>query len=200
MGFEEVDESNEEDVALMSLIGSGDSGNEEAFAQLITKHQHAVIGTIGKMTHFSADTEDLAQQVFLRIWKAAPKYQPTAKFTTFLFTITRNLVFNYSKKKSHTHEHSLEEQQDEWHQQLADPSASSQPDEQLEQNELRATIDAAIQSLPEKQRLAVILRRYQKMPYEEIAAALDLSVSAVKSQLFRARTTLKEQLGAYLKE
>ena len=197
MGSEEGDKSNEEDVAWMRLIGSG---NEEAFAKLITKHQRAVIGTIGKMTNFSADSEDLAQQVFLRIWKAAAKYQPTAKFTTFLFTITRNLVFNYTKKKSRTHEHSLEEQQDEWHQQLADPAASAQPDEHLEQNELRGAVDSAIQSLPEKQRLAVILRRYEHMPYEEIAATLELSVSAVKSQLFRARTTLREQLQKYLED
>ncbi|MGC6427378.1 MAG: RNA polymerase sigma factor [Akkermansiaceae bacterium] len=195
MGSGEVDESNAEDVAWMRLIGSGD---EDAFAKLIIKHQHAVIGTIGKMTNFSADTEDLAQQVFLRIWKAAAKYQPTAKFTTYLFTITRNLVFNYTKKKSRTHERSLEEQQDEWHQQIADPSASVQPDERLEQSELRGAIDSAIQSLPEKQRLAVILRRYEHLPYEEIAAALDLSTSAVKSQLFRARTTLREQLKRFL--
>ena len=200
MGSDEVDQSNEEDVAWMSLIGASDSTSENAFEKLVTKHQHAVIGTIGKMTNFSADTEDLAQQVFLRIWKAAPKYQPTAKFTTFLFTITRNLVFNYTKKKGRSHEHSLEEQEDEWHQQLSDPTASSQPDERLEQNELRSAIDSAIQSLPEKQRLAVILRRYEKMPYEDIATTLDLSVSAVKSQLFRARTVLREQLEKYLED
>lgn len=200
MGSAEPDESNIEDVALMRAIGIGDHKSEAAFTRLITKHQRAVVGTIGKMTNFSADTEDLSQQVFLRIWKAAPKYQPTAKFTTFLFTIARNLVFNYTKKKSRTHEHSLEGQEDEWHQQLADPTLSTQPDQRLEQSELRSAIDAAIQSLPEKQRLAVVLRRYEKMPYEEIAATLELSVSAVKSQLFRARTALREQLEKFMED
>lgn len=197
MGAEDADDSNTEDVALMALIGRGD---ERAFETLITKHQHAVIGTIGKMTNFSADTEDLAQQVFIRLWKSATKYQPTAKFTTFLFTIARNLVFNYTRKNSRQQEQSFEQQQDEWHQELADPSQASQPDHSAEHQELGKAIDRAIHKLPEKQRLAVILRRYQKMPYEEIAATLELSVSAVKSQLFRARTALREDLERYMED
>ncbi|MDB4429812.1 sigma-70 family RNA polymerase sigma factor [Akkermansiaceae bacterium] len=191
------EEANDEDVAWMRLIASGD---EAAFRSLVEKHQHAVVGTIGKMTNFSADSEDLAQEVFLRIWKYSGKYQPTAKFTTYLFTITRNLVFNYTKRKSLHKENSLEEQQDDWHQQLADRGPKSQPDQSLEQSELRALVDGAIAKLPEKQRLAVVLRRYEKMPYEEIASVLELSVPAVKSQLFRARTALRELLAPYLED
>lgn len=197
MAEEEIDESNAEDVALMARISLRE---ERAFEKLVTKHQHAVIGTIGKMTNFSADSEDLAQQVFIRLWKAAPKYEPTAKFTTFLFTITRNLVFNYTRKTGRRREQSFEQQQDEWHRELADPSADSQPDRSAEHLELRKAIDKAIQNLPEKQRLAVVLRRYQKIPYDEIAATLELSISAVKSQLFRARVALREELERYLED
>ncbi|MGJ8694856.1 MAG: RNA polymerase sigma factor [Verrucomicrobiaceae bacterium] len=195
MGEGDADAANDEDVALMYRIASGD---EDAFRKLVEKHQRAVIGTIGKMTHFCADTEDLSQQVFIRIWKSSRKYKPTAKFTTFLFTITRNLVFNHTRKKSRQKEHSLEEQEQDWHQQLADLTPAGQPDQSLEQDELREVVDRAISSLPEKQRLAVVLRRYEKMPYEEIAEVLELSVPAVKSQLFRARTTLREMLQSYL--
>lgn len=189
------EEDNEEDVALMARIAKGD---EHAFGILVAKHQHAVIGTVAKMTNRSADTEDIAQQVFLRLWKSAPRYTPTAKFTTFLFTITRNLVFNETRKKSRRKEHSFDEQQDDWNATIPDESPSSRPDRSLEQSELRELVDRAIAALPEKQRLAVILRRYEEMPYEEIANVLDLSIPAVKSQLFRARTALRESLASYL--
>ncbi len=191
------DESNEEDLALMARIARDD---EEAFRTLVEKHQHAVIGTVSKMTNHSADSEDIAQQVFLRLWKSAKRYQPTAKFTTFLFTITRNLVFNASRKKSRRKEHSFDEQEEDWHKSVEDPNQASRPDQSLVDIELKKVIDRAVAALPEKQRLAVVLRRYEKMPYEEIADVLELSVSAVKSQLFRARAALRDSLEPYLKE
>ena len=163
----------------MTLVACGD---ESAFARLVEKHQQAVLGTIAKMTNQSPDTEDIAQQVFIRLWKSAKRYQPTAKFTTFLFTITRNLVFNASRQKTRRKEHSLEQQEDESHRTAEDQSIGARPDDNLAQQELREIVDRAIASLPEKQRLAVILRRYEQMPYEEIASVLELSVSAVKSQ------------------
>ena len=191
------EDANEKDVALMALVARGD---ESAFAHLVEKHQQAVLGTIAKMTNQSPDTEDIAQQVFIRLWKSAKRYQPTAKFTTFLFTITRNLVFNASRQKTRRKEHSLEQQEDESYRTAEDQSTSARPDDNLAQQELREIVDRAIASLPEKQRLAVILRRYEQMPYEEIASVLELSVSAVKSQLFRARTALRESLEPYLND
>ena len=185
-----------EDVALMRRAGQGD---HEAFEELVTRHQHAVVGTVAKMLGNASEAEDIAQQVFVRLWKSAPRYKPTAKFTTFLFTITRNLVFNEARRRQRKKEHSLDEQEDEWHRQVPE-SEQGQPDAQLLQSEMRAAVDQAIQSLPEKQRLAVVLRRYEQMPYEEIAKVLDLSVSAVKSQLFRARTALRESLERFLSE
>ncbi|MBT6167963.1 sigma-70 family RNA polymerase sigma factor [Akkermansiaceae bacterium] len=191
------DEGNEEDLALMAKVARGD---EDAFAKIVAKHQHAVLGTVAKMTNQSSDTEDIAQQVFIRLWKSAERYQPTAKFTTFLFTITRNLVFNATRKKSGKNEYSFDALEGKWRQSIEDKSSDSRPDKLIEQTELRQKIDQAISSLPEKQRLAVVLRRYEKMPYEEIAETLGISVPAVKSQLFRARTALRESLGKYLKE
>ena len=191
------DEGNEEDLALMAKVACGD---EDAFAKIVAKHQHAVLGTVAKMTNQSSDTEDIAQQVFIRLWKSAERYQPTAKFTTFLFTITRNLVFNATRKKSGKNEYSFDALEGKWRQSIEDKSSDSRPDKLIEQTELRQIIDQAISSLPEKQRLAVVLRRYEKMPYEEIAETLGISVPAVKSQLFRARTALRESLSQYLKE
>ncbi|MDG1669960.1 MAG: sigma-70 family RNA polymerase sigma factor [Akkermansiaceae bacterium] len=193
----DTEDANDEDVAWMARIAKGD---DQAFRLLVEKHQGAVIGTVAKMTNCSADTEDIAQQVFLRIWKSAKRYQPTAKFTTFLFTVTRNLVFNETSKKSRRKESSIEEQEDDWRRSVAYSDETSQPDQKLAQSEMKEVVDIAIARLPEKQRLAVILRRYEQMPYEEMATVLELSVPAVKSQLFRARNSLREMLSDYLKD
>ena len=185
---------NAHDIALMLKVGLGD---EVAFEELIERHQSAVIGTVAKMLGNRSDAEDIAQQVFIRLWKSAPRYKPQAKFTTFLFTITRNLVFNESRRKSRKKEYSMEEREDDFHLQTPDQQGAS-PAQDILQQELRLAVDRAIAELPEKQRLAVILRRYEDMPYDEIGNILGLSVSAIKSQLFRARHTLREQLQHYL--
>jgi RNA polymerase sigma-70 factor (ECF subfamily) len=185
---------NEHDIALMLKVRSGD---ENAFEELIERHQSAVIGTVAKMLGNASEAEDIAQQVFIRLWKSAPRYKPKAKFTTFLFTITRNLVFNESRRKSRKKEFSMEEREDDFHLQTKDSQGAS-PDQELLQQELRQAIDQSIANLPEKQRLAVILRRYEDMPYEEIGEIVGLSVSATKSQLFRARQTLRDELQQYL--
>ena len=184
------------DVALMLRVKTGDHA---AFQELVERHQNMIIGTVAKMLGNASDAQDIAQQVFIRLWKSAPRYQRKAKFTTFLFTITRNLVFNESKKRSRRKTHSLEEREEEHFSQIAaDPSRT--PDAETLQTELQAAVDAAINALPEKQRMAVILRRYENMPYEQIADVLETSVSAVKSHLFRARTELRESLGKYLEK
>ena len=182
------------DISLMTKVARGDHA---AFEELVHRHRHAVVGTVAKMLASHSEAEDIAQQVFLRLWKSAGRYKPTAKFTTFLFTITRNLVFNETRRKSRRGEQSLEEQADNWHQQFQE-KGHTQPDAQMVQSELRETVNRAIASLPRKQRMAVILRRYENMPYEDIADILGISVSAVKSQLFRARATLRQILGPFL--
>ncbi len=182
------------DVALMQRVAAGD---EAAFAILVERHQHAVVGTAAKMLGDPGEAEDIAQQVFLRLWTSAKRYQPTAKFTTFLFTITRNLVFNESRRRSRRRQISIEEREEHGpvH---ADPESDNRPDHELLHAELRHAIDQAIDALPENQRLAVVLRRYEGTSYEDIAEILGTSVSSVKSLLFRARDSLRLRLGPYL--
>ncbi len=182
------------DFALMERIGTG---CHESFRELVVRHQNAVIGTVAKMLGNPSEAEDISQQVFLRIWRNAKRYRPDAKFTTYLFTITRNLVFNESRRKSRKKEVSSDEREENSNQHVP-ASSDRQPDAELLQAELQTAVDAAIGSLPETQRMAVILRRYEQLSYEEIAAVLELSVPAVKSLLFRARTTLREILSGYL--
>lgn len=185
-----------DDFSLMLRIGSGDHA---AFRHLVERHQHAVIGTVAKMLGNSSEAEDIAQQVFLRIWKNAKRYRPEAKFTTYLFTITRNLVFNETRRRTRKKEVSSDEREEQSNH-LIEASPDRQPDAELLQSELQRAIDDAIASLPETQRMAVVLRRYEQLSYEEIAEVLHLSVSAVKSLLFRARTALREALSGYLAE
>jgi RNA polymerase sigma-70 factor (ECF subfamily) len=184
------------DVALMMRVKTGDHA---AFEELMGRHQNMIVGTVAKMLGNASDAQDIAQQVFIRLWKSAPRYKRKAKFTTFLFTITRNLVFNESKKRSRRKTYSLEEREENSFSQIA-ADASRTPDAETLQTELQAAVDGAINALPEKQRMAVILRRYENMSYEQIADVLETSVSAVKSHLFRARTDLRESLSHYLEE
>jgi RNA polymerase sigma-70 factor (ECF subfamily) len=188
--------ATDRDAELMVRVARGD---EAAFTELVERHQHAVVGTVAKMLGDPSEAEDLAQQVFLRVWKSARRYRPTAKFTTYLFTITRHLVFNECRRRGRRREVSIEEREAAGCIQPGDVHGS-RPDEELLGEELRRAIDAAIASLPENQRLAVVMRRYQETPYETIAAVLGTSVPAVKSLLFRARESLRQQLARYLDE
>ncbi len=184
------------DHELMKRIGEGD---HVAFRHLVERHQNAVIGTVAKMLGNPSEAEDISQQVFLRIWRNARRYRPDAKFTTYLFTITRNLVFNETRRRGRKKEVSSDEREENSHQ-LIEENPSRRPDNELLQAELLLAVDKAISALPETQRLAVVLRRYEQLAYEEIADVLGLSVSAVKSLLFRARTTLRESLSGYLED
>jgi RNA polymerase sigma-70 factor, ECF subfamily len=185
---------DDEDVRLMRLVSRGDI---RAFEEIIERHQSLVAGTVARMLGSNSDVEDIAQQVFIRVWKSAGRYVPRAKFTTWLLKITRNLVFNELRRsKRHAHipiqtEPSAEEIP------LKDETNPS-PDASLLETELRQAIEQAITELPESQRMALILRRYEELSYEQIGEILDLSVPAVKSVLFRARTELRARLSKYL--
>jgi len=178
----------------MRLVGRSDSG---AFEELIEKHQALVAGTVARMLGSNSEVEDIAQQVFIRVWKSARRYVPRAKFTTWLLKITRNLVFNELRRtKRHAHVPLQSERGAE------DPPLKDDlnlaPDASLLEAELQRTIKQAIFDLPEAQRMALVLRRYEQFSYEQIADVLDLSVPAVKSVLFRARSELRSRLSKYL--
>lgn len=183
-----------DDLELMARVRAGEV---EAFTALVERHQNRVIGTIVRMLGSPEEAEDLAQLVFVRVWRNAARWEPSAKFTTWLLTITRNLVFNEVRRRGRARVVPLEEPGDEAPREYADERATD-PGEALAAAELEAAIDAAIQALPESARLAVILRRYEEMPYEEIAVVLGVTVPAVKSLLFRARSELRERLARFL--
>jgi RNA polymerase sigma-70 factor (ECF subfamily) len=185
-----------DDLALMVEVARG---NTTAFERLIERHQALVLGTVGRMLGQNSDVEDVAQQVFIRVWKSAPRYRPTAKFTTWLLTITRNLVFNEARRRKRHPGELLDVHEGEEALALVD-SVGRAPDQQLLESELQWSIERAILRLPEKQRMAVVLRRYEAKSYEEIGEILGLSVPAVKSLLFRARTELRAALNRYLEK
>ncbi len=190
---------NEIDVALMLRVKAGD---EEALRELIERHQRAVIGVIYRAIGDAWEAEDIAQRVFIQVFRSARRYKPTAKFTTWLYTITHNAIRNEYRRRSRHAAESFEaltqpSETGEPGAQLAD-SRVMDPSQQVVERELQAKIQTAIQLLPEAQRTAVILCRFEGLPYEEIAEVLDCTVSAVKSLLHRARETLKEKLyGCY---
>ena len=183
-----------EDVRLMRLVSHGDTS---AFETLVERHQSLVAGTVARMLGSNSDVEDIAQQVFIRVWKSARRYVPRAKFTTWLLKITRNLVFNELRRsKRHAH---VPLQTDPGAEEFPlKDEKNPAPDASLLQTELQQAIEDAITQLPESQRMALILRRYEQLSYEEISEVLDLSVPAVKSVLFRARTELRARLSRYL--
>ena len=185
-----------QDLLWMARIKQGDT---DALRLLIEAHQHRVIGTVAKMLGDDGDAEDISQQVFIRVWRSATRYEPTAKFTTWLFKITRNLVFNELRRRKRHPTRSLDATLDDDDRplQMPDPGTKA-ADTALLDDEMQAAIQKAIEELPEVQRMAIVLRRYDDIPYEDIGEILGLSVPAVKSVLFRARTELREKLKRYL--
>ena len=183
-----------EDVRLMRLVAQGDT---RAFEELIERHQALVAGTAARMLGSNSDVEDIAQQVFIRVWKSARRYVPRAKFTTWLLKITRNLVFNELRRAKRRAQVPLQPEPGAEEIPLKDETNPA-PDASLLEEELQRAIEEAIMQLPESQRMALVLRRYEQLSYEEIAEVLDLSVPAVKSVLFRARTELRSRLSKYL--
>ena len=189
------DPEDNEDVRLMRLVARGDTA---AFEELVERHQALVLGTVARMLGSNSDVEDIAQQVFVRVWRSAPRYQPRAKFTTWLLKITRNLVFN-EMRRTKRHAHVPVQAEPEAEEIPLKDETTQEPDAALLERELQEAIEKAIVDLPEAQRMAVVLRRYEELSYEDIAEVLNLSVPAVKSVLFRARTELRARLANYLK-
>jgi RNA polymerase sigma-70 factor, ECF subfamily len=187
--------ATDSDVDLMRRIKAGD---EDALRTLIERHQRTVINVIHRAIGDAWEAEDLAQRVFVQVYRSAPRYKPTAKFTTWLFTITHNTILNEHRRRGRHAAESLDamtrpDNSDEAGIQLADARAAD-PASEAAGREVQERIQHAIGRLPEAQRTAVILCRFEGLAYEEIAKVLGCSVSAVKSLLHRARQTLKEEL------
>jgi RNA polymerase sigma-70 factor (ECF subfamily) len=190
----EQSDDDAEDVRLMELVGGGDTA---ALERLVERHQSLVVGTVARMLGGNSEVDDIAQQVFIRVWKNAGRYVARAKFTTWLLKITRNLVFNELRRTKRHAQVSIQIEPDAGEIPIRDEAVKA-PDVSLLESELQQAIERAIMQLPESQRMALVLRRYHDMSYEQIAEILDLSVPAVKSVLFRARAELRERLRGYL--
>ena len=190
---------HDEDAALMLRVQRGDLA---AFEALVEKHRQPVFNFIQRTIQNLDDTDDLAQQVFVQAWKAADRYRPTARFSTWLFTIARNLCLNELRRRGRHPTESLdaprETEDGPVERELSSPDPTPVTSGVLLE-ELEQRIEEALADLPETQRSAILLFREQELPYEEIAQLLGVSVSATKSLIHRGRETLKQRLKAYLR-
>ena len=186
------------DAALMLRVKQGDGG---AFTELVEKYKQPVLNLAFRTLRDRTEAEDLAQNVFVQVWKAAPRYEPTAKFSTWLFTIARNLCLNEIRRRTRHPAESLDQTRDDADDQplyQVEDKRVAPATEVLLRGELVEKVDAALAVLPENQRTALLLCRQEELSYEEIAAVLGCSLSATKSLIHRARETLKLKLKPYL--
>lgn len=177
------------------------TGDESAFAFLVQKYRRPIVGFLYRMCHNPSTAEELAQEVFLRVYRSRETYEASAKFTTWLYRIATNLAVNYARDTRHERPE-LTVRLDE-----PDRETGTMPDladdaltveEQIVRRERLAAIRSKVNALPERQRMAVIMHKYQQMDYRQIADVLKLSESATKSLLFRAYETLREQLKEFV--
>jgi RNA polymerase sigma-70 factor (ECF subfamily) len=187
------------DAALMLRVKQGD---RDAFEELVEKYKQPVMNVVYRTLPDATEAEDLAQHVFLQVYKSAHRYEVSAKFTTWLFTIARNLCLNEIRRRSRHPAESLDATMpgnDEQPLRQVEDARNVSPPDTLLQTELEEKIEAALAQLPEKQRTAILLCRGDELSYEEIAAVLECSVSATKSLIHRGRETLKLSLKPYLR-
>jgi RNA polymerase sigma-70 factor, ECF subfamily len=181
------------DVQLMLDVKAGD---EASFDLLLRRYRTPLVNFLYRMVRNAATAEDLAQEVFLRVYRARKRYSPSAKFTTWLFRIATNLALNSIRDNRHRQmESSIDAPVDEEESAPRElPSRDMRIDEHMIERDRCDFIRQAIWALPEKQRVAVLLHKYEEMDYGEIAKILECSESALKSLLFRAYETLRVQL------
>jgi RNA polymerase sigma-70 factor (ECF subfamily) len=187
------------DAVLMLRVKRGDRA---AFAELVGKYQQPLFNFICRTVRDETESKDLAQNVFLQVYKSRQRYQRTAKFSTWLFTIARNLCLNEIRRRSRHPAESIEEGHVEYEdqpQRQYEDKKNFLPGENVLHGELAEKIEAALAELPENQRTAILLCRQDELSYEEIAEILDCSLSATKSLIHRGRETLKDKLKPYLK-
>src|SRR5208282_4177138 len=186
------------DTMAKSIVSSGDAvsdvdvmlrvkaGDESAFAYLVQKYRRPMVGFMYRLCHNPSTAEELAKEVFLRVYRSRTSYEPSAKFTTWLYRIATNLAVNHARDTRHERPENtvrLDEPDQETGTtpDLADESLSAE--EQILKRERLAAIRSKVNALPERQRIAVIMHKYQQMDYRQIAGVLKLSESATKSLL-----------------
>ncbi len=187
-----------DDAEVMLRVKAGD---ETAFAYLVQRYRRPMVSFMYRMSHNAAAAEDLAQEVFLRVYRSRESYEASAKFTTWLYRIATNLAVNHARDTRHERPEnmvSLDEPDEETGLTVDVPDGSATAEETIMKRERMAAIRQRVQALPERQRTAVIMHKYQQMDYRQIADVLKLSESATKSLLFRAYETLRGQLKEFV--
>lgn len=196
----ELNALGDPDVRLMLEVRDG---NAAAFEELMRRYQNRLVTVLEHLVGKRGQAEDLAQEVFLRVYRARESYVPGSKFSTWLFTIANNVAANSLRSRSRRREVQVTSNDDDDREpatldQLAQAASGLMPTRQLDKAELRDVVRAALETLSERQRLAVLLCKFEEMSYADIAAAMDMSPKAIKSLLARARDNLREVLEPYL--
>lgn len=196
-------ELRDPDVRLMLQVRDDDAA---AFEEIVLRYQNRLVSVLEHLVSDRDQAEDLAQDVFLRVYRSRKNYQPTAKFSTWLFTIANNVAMNARRSKSRRKEVHLEgnhhNNQESGAQltleNLSQVSSGQMPARQLDKAEMRDIILLALDGLNERQRMAVLLNKFEDMSYSDIADVMEMSPQAIKSLLSRARMNLREVLEPYL--
>lgn len=185
------------DVELMLALKAGD---ENAFTELVDRHRDAVVNLTYRYLGNRTDAEDLAQEVFLKVYRARQRYEPAAKFTTWLYRVTANACLNEvrDRRRRPTFAAATFDAGEDPAPTVSDGDAAS-PLEEAERSEMRAHVRAALADLPERQRMALLLNKFHGLGYEELAESLAMTVPAVKSLLVRARENVRRHIEPYLR-
>jgi len=186
------------DAQIMLRVKAGD---QAAFEYLVQKFRRPMVSFMYRMSRNAGAAEDLAQEVFLRVYRSRESYEASAKFTTWLYRIATNLAVNHARDTRHERPEvtvSLDEPDEESGTTIELPDGGMNAEQMMVRRERMLAIRRKVEALPELQRLAVIMHKYQQMDYKQIAEVLKKSESATKSLLFRAYETLREQLKEYL--
>jgi len=186
------------DAQIMLRVKAGD---QSAFDYLVEKYRRPIVSFMYRMARNAAAAEDLAQEVFLRVYRSRENYEASAKFTTWLYRIATNLAVNYARDTRYERPEvtvSLDEPDEETGATFELPDGGLNAEQLMVRRERMLAIRRKVEALPEQQRLAVIMHKYQQMDYKQISEVLKRSESATKSLLFRAYETLREQLKEYL--
>ena len=176
------------------LITSFQAGDERAFDILYERHHRSVLNVAYRLLGDRDSAEDVAQDVFVKLYQSPKTYRLTARFTTWLYRVTYNACIDQMRKRKRSNSVALEDSSER----VVDPAAL--PETQAESNELAREVMSALAILPENQRIAVVLQMYEGLSYQQIADVMRTSVSAIESLLFRAKQTLKERLSSYVED
>jgi len=181
------------------LIAALKRRDEEAFAELVSAYQHRVFTVVYRIVGDREESEDVAQEVFVAVFKYIDSFRGESKFSTWLYRIASNRALNrvkYLKRRSYKKHQDFEDTSDATLHASATPNTLGRPDEHALGNELHAIINAGLATLSEEHRAVVVLRDVEDMSYTEIADALEIAEGTVKSRLYRARAALKDFVDA----